>query len=354
MKTIQDIFDWDFMTAPQTLVALSYKCQRGVAWKGSVLRFIHHRYRSCIKLSYLLRTGQYKKKPLFHFTLNERGKTRLISPVNYVDRLVQKTFCEHCLLPLIVPTLINDNGASLKNKGTQFSRDRFKHHLQSFIRKYGTDGYFVSVDYHNYFHSINNDIAFNNFYKWMHAKARNQTEHDNVNKILNVLKQFIYDEQGMGLGNQTSQLVAISYCNHIDHYIKEKLRIKQYGRYMDDSYAFVHTKAEAHQLVKYITEASEQIGLKVNTNKTCIMPITRPFTWLKNVYYVSKTGKINIKVKSCVYRRFKRHINNIIKAGKYDAVMLSIVSFGGIINRATNKNAFKYKVEKELPCQISL
>lgn len=38
----------------------------------------------------------------------------------------------------------------------------------------------------------------------------------------------------MGLGNQTSQIVAVEYASPIDHMICEVLRLGLSGRYMDD------------------------------------------------------------------------------------------------------------------------
>ena len=40
--------------------------------------------------------------------------------------------------------------------------------------------------------------------------------------------------KGLPIGNMTSQIMAIFYLNELDHYIKEKLHIKYYLRYMDD------------------------------------------------------------------------------------------------------------------------
>lgn len=39
---------------------------------------------------------------------------------------------------------------------------------------------------------------------------------------------------GIPIGNQTSQLFALLYLDGLDHFVKEKLGIKYYGRYMDD------------------------------------------------------------------------------------------------------------------------
>ena len=44
----------------------------------------------------------------------------------------------------------------------------------------------------------------------------------------------LYDfNKGLPIGNMSSQIFAIFYLNDLDHFIKEKLRIKCYIRYMD-------------------------------------------------------------------------------------------------------------------------
>src|SRR5699024_5897015 len=40
--------------------------------------------------------------------------------------------------------------------------------------------------------------------------------------------------KGLPIGNMTSQIMAVYYLNDLDHFIKEKLHIKAYIRYMDD------------------------------------------------------------------------------------------------------------------------
>ena len=44
--------------------------------------------------------------------------------------------------------------------------------------------------------------------------------------------------KGLPIGNMSSQLLAILYLNDLDHFIKEKLHVKQYIRYMDDFLLF--------------------------------------------------------------------------------------------------------------------
>ena len=55
-------------------------------------------------------------------------------------------------------------------------------------------------------------------------------------KLLQFTKKIIFDEEGVKgipIGNYTSQFFANIYLNELDHFVKEKLRVRFYLRYMD-------------------------------------------------------------------------------------------------------------------------
>ena len=60
------------------------------------------------------------------------------------------------------------------------------------------------------------------------------------------------------IGNDTSQFFANIYMNELDHYIKERLKVKYYVRSMDDFIMFVRTKEDAKKVLfdvsKYVME----------------------------------------------------------------------------------------------------
>ena len=58
---------------------------------------------------------------------------------------------------------------------------------------------------------------------------------------------------GIPIGNYTSQYFANIYLNELDHFIKEKLRVKYYIRYMDDFILLVKNKNEAKYLFHKIS-----------------------------------------------------------------------------------------------------
>ena len=106
---------------------------------------------------------------------------------------------------------------------------------------------------------------------------------DNINKniLLDILKRKIKDknllwlieqilfaqsrEKGLEIGNYTSQMFANIYLNEIDQYIKHKLKIKYYCRYLDDSLLMVKTKQEAKEALEKIKQfLSKKLELELN------------------------------------------------------------------------------------------
>jgi hypothetical protein len=89
--------------------------------------------------------------------------------------------------------------------------------------------------------------------------------------------------------------------NEIDHYVKEQLHIKYYGRYMDDIYLLHSSKEYLQKCNKLIAEKLAEIGLEMNIKKTTIVrihplkphePRKEPFKYLKWNFYITTTGKI--------------------------------------------------------------
>lgn len=183
---------------------------------------------------------------------------------------MQKAVNKHCLLPILSKSLIHDNGASLKGKGVDFTHKRLTQHLVEFYNEYGRDGYVLIIDFSGYFDNILHEPIFDDLEKKIFDE-----------RIINLTKQFVvpFGEKSLGLGSETSQILAINYPNHIDHYIKEVLRIRGYARYMDDSYLIHHSKEYLQYCLQEITRMCDEIGIKLNPNKTQIVKLTHQFTF---------------------------------------------------------------------------
>lgn len=190
-----------------------------------------------LSLQHELAGGIYLPGEYRQFNLYER-KPRLISAAPFRDRVAH-----HALMNVVEPLLdksyIFDSYACRKGKGVHLAVSRYQH----WAKRYS---YALKLDIASYFPSIDRDI--------LKAQLRRQLKDrsalnlfdtilDHAPQPLNKpIRYFAGDDlltplerpTGLPIGNLTSQVLANLYLNDLDHFIKEKLRVKAYLRYVDD------------------------------------------------------------------------------------------------------------------------
>ena len=123
---------------------------------------------------------------------------------------------------------------------------------------------------------------------------------------------------GLPIGNMSSQVFAILYLNNLDHYIKEKLKIKYYIRYMDDFILIHKDKEYLKYCLKEIKKELEKIELKLN-NKTVIIPKREGINFLgyrfkvinnKVIVFMSNKNKRKVKKNHKNYLGYIKVYNN--------------------------------------------
>lgn len=259
------------------------KASKGVSWKASVQRYL---------LSILFKISQTRKeffegkdlrKGFIEFDICERGKTRHIKSVHFFERVVQKSICSNSLYPKLTNGIIYDNYASQKGKGTHFAENRLVEYLRWFYRKYKRNGYILLIDFKGYFENIEH----------LPVKETFRKHFSDIN-VIRLADSFVdaFGDKGLGLGSETSQINAIVHINKIDHYIKEVIRIKCYGRYMDDSFIIHQDKKFLEDLLKELKIKYSEFGVIINEKKTNIISLKHGFTFLKTRFYITETGKI--------------------------------------------------------------
>ena len=149
--------DYETLTDLNLLYDAFQKSKKGVDWKCSIQRYEANVLPELMKLRKALIDGTYKQKPFFEFDINERGKHRHIKSLHISDRVLQRALCDYVLIPTFYRYLIYDNGASVRGKGIEFTRQRLVTHLQKYYRKHGNRGYVLLLDYSKFFDSIPHD-----------------------------------------------------------------------------------------------------------------------------------------------------------------------------------------------------
>ena len=102
----------------------------------------------------------------------------------------------------------------------------------------------------------------------------------------------------MPLGNLTSQFFANVYLNELDQYIKHKLKVKYYIRYVDD---FVILDSDKTKLIKYkediIQFLKQKLNVELHPDKSKIITLRNRLTFLgfRVFYYHKLLKKSNIR-----------------------------------------------------------
>ena len=149
--------------------------------------------------------------------------------------------------------------------------------------------------------------------------------------------------QGIPIGNLTSQLFANIYLNELDHFAKEKLRLKWYARYMDD-FLVIHPDKSYLKQTKEVLSIflKDRLRLNVHPKKVIIQNIDSgiPFVGYLIFYdHILIRGKTLLRMRRKLKRRKKQAEQNGDKS-KLEATKSSI--------RGHLKHANAYHLEQNL------
>ncbi len=313
MKKVSAYNDFDKVMSYKNLYKAYKHCRKGVAWKKSVQAYITQAPLNVYETFCLLQQGKFKPPGFYEFDIKERGHDRHIKSTGIKERVVQNCDCDNALVPALQRTLVYENGASMKNKGYTFHVNLITRHLREHFRQHGTDGYILIFDFSKFFDNIEHSLVKGNVYKEISDP-----------RLLRLNDQFIdaFGEKGMGLGSQTSQISAVAAPNKLDHFIKEKLHIRGYARYMDDGYLISTSKYYLQNCLKQIESVCTELGLVLNKKKTHIVKLTHGFTWLKVRFFLTNTGKIVRKICKASITRERRKLKKLRK--KLDEGVLTL------------------------------
>ena len=213
------------------------------------------------------------------FTIYERKK-RQIAAAPFRDRVVH-----HALMNIIEAPIdlrfIFDSYACRQGKGVHAAVNRY----QQWSKHYP---YVLKMDIEQYFPSIDHQL--------LKAKLRYYLKDNYVLTLLDRIidttpeacgrPDFYYfpgddlithTEQttGLPIGNLTSQFFANLYLDGVDHFIKQKLRVRAYLRYVDDLVILGRNKVQLHEMRENIRERLAEDRLRLHPRKAHIYHTAR-------------------------------------------------------------------------------
>ena len=345
----------------------------------NALAFELHYERELLRLHDEIINKRYKPRPSICFIVNQPVK-REVFAADFRDRIIHHLIYNY-ISTVFENRFINDSYSCRKGKGTHYGIKRVDHFIRSCSENYHRDCYILKIDIKGYFMSVDRSLLYEKVKRRLIRHAAgikgdlyiilyliretifNDPTHDCIMKCswtewkdLPASKSLFHAgrNKGLPIGNLTSQLFANIYLDELDHYVKRDLRIKYYGRYVDDI-IIVHPdkkylKAVVPEIRLYLLEV---LSLQLHPKKIYLQHYTKGVVFLGAVI---KPYRIYIasRTKSNFYQSVKR-FNNLVSNGQASHELLNRFicctnSYLGILKHYKTGRLREYILRKKLSC----
>lgn len=311
MNVLTDQFE--SITSIESLIKAHQAALRGKRNNFYATNFDHSLISRMNGLQKELRSQTYKPMQ-YHKKIIFEPKTRQIQAPTYRDRIVHHSVYSH-LSPFYEKIFIPDSYACRINKGIHRATKRIRY----FLRQENMPLYVCQLDISKFYPSVN------------HNKLISLLEYRiDDRRLLDLLKLIIgsansghnYDSlfepdsnfhtkgrHGLPIGNLTSQLFANIYLHEVDNYAKQKLKIRQYVRYMDDIVFLCNDKRQLLAWRDAISQfAYNHLYLTINPRKVRIYPANQGVSFIGYKIFPNY-----LLLRGSSVRRFKKHYRHQLK-----------------------------------------
>lgn len=285
-KTYNNLFDE--ICSFQSLRRAFYKAAKSKFSRFAVINFSHHLEKNIFDVAESLQNESYQFGPYRSFYVKE-PKLRLIESACFRDRVVHHSI-HKALEPIFESQFYIHSYACRSGKG---------HHSAVFLLKswlhQKPGAYFLKCDVKKFFPSIDRETL-------LEILARTITD----KKLMTCLRRLVEDapNKGIPIGNLTSQLFANIYLNELDQFVKRKLRVKHYIRYMDDFVLLADSHSEALLLRGHVENfLTEKLKLILSPQKVLVGQCRYGLSFLGFVVKPSE-----LRLRGIFFRRMKRKL----------------------------------------------
>ncbi len=309
-----------------------YAASKGKGNRDSVTKFAINLEANLHQISKLLQSGEYPFGPYRAFYVMI-PKKRLIESACFQDRVVHHAM--HSILEQIYdPSFYEHSYACRSGRGHHAAMLKLHDWMKGAPHRY-----FLNCDIKKFFPSIDRRVLI----QILNRRIKDEP-------FMACLERLIMTAPGAGMtetgttgipiGNLTSQLFANIYLNELDQFVKRKMRIRHYIRYMDDLVLFVDTKEEALKARSVIEIfLRETLHLELSPQKVTIGPCREGVSFLG--FYLKPNF---IRLRGSLLRRMKKKIllsqqkqqKGLGTTGNPNPLLATIMSYAGHIRFCSN------------------
>jgi len=326
----------------------------------SALAFELHYERELFRLCDEIISKRYQPRQSICFIVRKPVK-REVFAADFRDRIIHH-YIYNQIAPVFENRFINDSYSCRKKKGTHYGIKRVDHFLRSCSENYHRDCYILKIDIKGYFMSIDRSLLYEKVKSRLIKHAA--CVKGDLHTILYLIRETIFNDpthgcimkcsrsewkdlpeskslfhagrnKGLPIGNLTSQLFANIYLDAFDHYVKRDLKIKYYGRYVDDVVIVHSDKSYLKAIVPEIRKnLLETLRLQLHPKKIYLQHYTKGVSFLGAIIkpyrkYVASRTKSNFYVAIMTYNSIIQKA--IPEKSQIRQFLISINSYLGII-----------------------
>ena len=284
-------FLFEKVCAFDALVRAAHEAARGKRSSPRVAGFLLDIELEVLELEEELLLKTYHPRPYHTFMVHD-PKDRMICAADFRDRVVHHALCAQ-LGPIMDRSLISDTYACRTGRGTHKAVRR----TQMFCQRFA---HFLKLDVRKFFDSVDHRI--------LKAMLRRVVKDPDLLWLADLFIDhpvpWTAPGKGLPIGNLTSQHFANYYLSGLDHFIKERLRIPGFLRYMDDLVLLADEKTTLWDAAKRVEAYLwEKLRLRLKQDTTLVAPVSQGLPFLGFRIY---PGVIKLSHQS--WRRFRRRV----------------------------------------------
>lgn len=293
------------------------------------VNFRRYETNNLIYLQQSIIDNTYLHRPHHLFEIYE-PKHRIIHAPQYRDKIVHHMLYQ-VLREVFEPKFIHDSYSCIRGKGNQRAVNRIQHFMRSVKEQCG-EVWLYKLDVSKFFPSINHTI--------LKSILRKHIKDERVLSLCDKVIDGSPNKTGIPLGSVTSQLFANIYMNSLDHYMKRKIKCKQYLRYADDIFIICGSKGEAIRCGKACSDyMKDRLSLRCAKDKQYVQNANK--RGVDGLGY--KILASHIMIKPSAKKRVRKSIKSKMELlhqnkMKIEAVNLSLASWMSYASVANSYN----------------
>ncbi|MBQ7445896.1 MAG: RNA-directed DNA polymerase [Clostridia bacterium] len=210
----------------------------------------------------MLRSGEFKQRPVKHRTIKERGKKRLLTispffPNRILDYIVTET-----LKPYIRKSMYEYCVGNVDKRGISYGK-------KVTARNYKKYKYYIKLDICKFYPSVKAEKLLG----FIRRKVQDE-------RFCNLCAFVVGACDELPIGSYYSQWFSNWFLEDVDHYIKEELKVPFYIRYVDDMVLMGNNKRKLLNAMYNVSRKLEEKGLRLKEKAQVHQPQDKPIDFL--------------------------------------------------------------------------